>query len=208
MANSGGAWDNAKKWIEAKGLGEDKAKGTSYHHAAIVGDTVGDPFKDTSGPSLDILIKLMTMMSILFAPIYPEEAFDEDWWWVGLIIFILFMALVIGLWTEMRRRGFGKLTKEENTVGGPEAGLSEFMEAKSESTDKDDGAAGAATTANPTDDKVEVVSAGGSQKDYWIADLKRRLAVKDAELQALKEGMAKLKEALALKDAELQALKQ
>ena len=60
-------------------------------------DTVGDPFKDTSGPSLDILIKLMTMMSILFAPIYPEGPFDEDWWWVGLIIFVVFMILVIAL---------------------------------------------------------------------------------------------------------------
>lgn len=72
------------------------------HYIATYIDTVGDPFKDTSGPSLDILIKLMTMMSILFAPIYPEEAFDEDWWWVGLIslvsiisIFTDFMILTI-----------------------------------------------------------------------------------------------------------------
>merc|ERR1719334_2612937 len=116
MANSGGAWDNAKKWIEANGLGDGKGKNTKFHVAAIVGDTVGDPFKDTSGPSLDILIKLMTMMSILFAPIYPEEAFDEDWWWVGLIIFILFMILVIGLWKWMRATGFGKLKGGVDTV--------------------------------------------------------------------------------------------
>ncbi len=64
MANSGGAWDNAKKMIEEGNFG---GKGSSCHKAAIVGDTVGDPFKDTSGPSLNILIKLMSMVSIVMA---------------------------------------------------------------------------------------------------------------------------------------------
>lgn len=64
MANSGGAWDNAKKYIEKGNLG---GKGSNVHKAAITGDTVGDPFKDTSGPSLNILIKLMSMVSIVFA---------------------------------------------------------------------------------------------------------------------------------------------
>ena len=64
MANSGGAWDNAKKYIEE---GHHGGKGSSAHKAAVVGDTVGDPFKDTSGPSLNILIKLMSMVSIVFA---------------------------------------------------------------------------------------------------------------------------------------------
>ena len=64
MANSGGAWDNAKKYIEC---GAEGGKGSSCHKAAVVGDTVGDPFKDTSGPSLNILIKLMSMVSIVFA---------------------------------------------------------------------------------------------------------------------------------------------
>lgn len=64
MANAGGGWDNAKKFIEE---GEFGGKGSSAHHASIVGDTVGDPFKDTSGPSLNILIKLMSMVSIVFA---------------------------------------------------------------------------------------------------------------------------------------------
>ncbi len=64
MANSGGAWDNAKKYIEAGNLG---GKGSDNHKAAVIGDTVGDPFKDTSGPSLNILIKLMAMVSIVMA---------------------------------------------------------------------------------------------------------------------------------------------
>jgi K(+)-stimulated pyrophosphate-energized sodium pump len=64
MANAGGSWDNAKKYIEE---GHHGGKGSPAHRAAVVGDTVGDPFKDTSGPSLNILIKLMSMVSIVFA---------------------------------------------------------------------------------------------------------------------------------------------
>ena len=67
MANSGGAWDNAKKWIEEGHLG---GKGSDPHKAAVVGDTVGDPFKDTSGPSLNILIKLMSVISLVLAPLF------------------------------------------------------------------------------------------------------------------------------------------
>ncbi|MHC4470406.1 MAG: sodium-translocating pyrophosphatase [Planctomycetota bacterium] len=67
MANAGGAWDNAKKWIEKGNLG---GKGSDVHKAAVVGDTVGDPFKDTSGPSINILIKLMSIVSLIFIPLF------------------------------------------------------------------------------------------------------------------------------------------
>jgi K(+)-stimulated pyrophosphate-energized sodium pump len=67
MSNGGGAWDNAKKYIEAGHLG---GKGSDAHHAAVVGDTVGDPFKDTSGPSMNILIKLMSVVSLVMAPLF------------------------------------------------------------------------------------------------------------------------------------------
>ena len=70
MSNAGGAWDNAKKYIEG---GHNGGKGSDAHKAAVVGDTVGDPFKDTSGPSINILIKLMTVVSLVFASIFSAS---------------------------------------------------------------------------------------------------------------------------------------
>ncbi|MFC2071164.1 sodium/proton-translocating pyrophosphatase, partial [Chloroflexota bacterium] len=74
MANAGGAWDNAKKWIETGQLG---GKGSDAHKASVVGDTIGDPFKDTSGPSLNILLKLMSIVAVVFAPIFSATG------WLG-----------------------------------------------------------------------------------------------------------------------------
>jgi K(+)-stimulated pyrophosphate-energized sodium pump len=67
MANAGGAWDNAKKWVE---IGHHGGKGSPAHEATVVGDTVGDPFKDTSGPSINILLKLMAIVSVVFGPLF------------------------------------------------------------------------------------------------------------------------------------------
>ncbi len=79
MSNTGGAWDNTKKYIESgKMVGEDgmvKGKGTDEHKAAVIGDTVGDPLKDTSGPSLNILIKLMAIISLVFAGSFSKTSY-------------------------------------------------------------------------------------------------------------------------------------
>merc|ERR1719361_3294220 len=77
MGNAGGAWDNSKKLCEKLNL-----KKTDQGKACVVGDTVGDPFKDTSGPSLDILLKLMAMVALLIAPLILGRG-DWDDWWVG-----------------------------------------------------------------------------------------------------------------------------
>ena len=68
MANAGGCWDNAKKIVEV----DMAEKGTPLHEATVVGDTVGDPFKDTSGPAMNILVKLMTIVSLVFAPVIAQ----------------------------------------------------------------------------------------------------------------------------------------
>ena len=70
QSNAGGAWDNAKKYIEQGFLG---GKGTDAHKASVVGDTVGDPFKDTSGPSLNILMKLSAILSLVFVPFFVKH---------------------------------------------------------------------------------------------------------------------------------------
>merc|ERR1712003_52206 len=90
MSNAGGAWDNSKKYIEIEGMAG--GKGTPTHKACVVGDTVGDPFKDTSGPALNILIKLMSMISLTIAPLIAGR---DDWekWYLGLIPFAIFLIL-------------------------------------------------------------------------------------------------------------------
>ena len=74
MANAGGAWDNAKKYIESMGM-----KGTEAHHASVTGDTVGDPLKDTAGPTMDILIKMMSVIALIMAPMLASDGFKSIW---------------------------------------------------------------------------------------------------------------------------------
>merc|ERR1711972_493935 len=91
MGNAGGAWDNSKKLCEKL-----KLKKTDQGKACVVGDTVGDPFKDTSGPSLDILLKLMAMVALLIAPLLDGK---EDWedWWIGLFPLALCIIATLAL---------------------------------------------------------------------------------------------------------------
>jgi K(+)-stimulated pyrophosphate-energized sodium pump len=111
MANAGGAWDNAKKWVEGGDLkfcGEAYKKGSPYHDATVVGDTVGDPFKDTSGPALNVLIKLMTLVSLVLAPafknIYPPNQDTNGFEEKGVIAGVIIIVVVGGFcyWWKMR----------------------------------------------------------------------------------------------------------
>merc|ERR1712100_704094 len=84
MSNAGGAWDNSKKYIEIAGA--HGGKGTETHKACVVGDTVGDPFKDTSGPALNILLKLMAMVSLTIGTLLKGQ---DDWeigWWLSFLV--------------------------------------------------------------------------------------------------------------------------
>jgi len=121
MANAGGAWDNAKKWVEGGNMmvgGVKVVKGTDIHSATVTGDTIGDPFKDTSGPSLNILMKLMTMISLVFAKkqFYQLEAYDPDKWYFAVIIAVAFTIIAVSLTLWMRSQGFGKTPPELNVV--------------------------------------------------------------------------------------------
>merc|ERR1719333_1843252 len=113
MANAGGAWDNAKKWVEAGNLvvnGKVVIKNgkDGIHSATVTGDTIGDPFKDTSGPALNILMKLMTMISLVFAKNQFNGLEIYEKWHIALIIGVSFMVLATGLTLWMRAQGFGK----------------------------------------------------------------------------------------------------
>merc|ERR1712050_783369 len=96
MSNAGGAWDNSKKLCEKL-----KIKKTEQGKACVVGDTVGDPFKDTSGPALNILIKLMSMVSLTIAPLLTDDSnvANEDWenWHFGAIPFVIFVVVTMTL---------------------------------------------------------------------------------------------------------------
>jgi len=95
MANAGGAWDNGKKQIEA-GYKGDK-KGSDRHKAAVVGDTVGDPFKDTSGPSLNILIKLMSIVSLVLVPLFVKFSIKVSIWLINFLLFLMNLLEILDI---------------------------------------------------------------------------------------------------------------
>merc|ERR1711920_1169982 len=101
MSNAGGAWDNSKKLCEKL-----KIKKTDQGKACVVGDTVGDPFKDTSGPALNILIKLMSMVALTIAPLIRG---NKDWenWHFGIIPFVIFVLITGAL--VCRRSSHGRI---------------------------------------------------------------------------------------------------
>eukprot|EP01006_Ploeotia_vitrea_P040888 TRINITY_DN66469_c9_g10_i1.p1 TRINITY_DN66469_c9_g10~~TRINITY_DN66469_c9_g10_i1.p1 ORF type:complete len:835 (+),score=497.13 TRINITY_DN66469_c9_g10_i1:60-2564(+) len=115
MSNAGGAWDNAKKWVEKDNLGPGRGKRSENHKAVVVGDTVGDPFKDTSGPSLNILIKLMSIVSLVIGPSLEKHPWQNEvaGWPAALVVLVV---LIVGLWAYDRFAGKAKLHDEETII--------------------------------------------------------------------------------------------
>lgn len=114
MANSGGSWDNGKKYVESSGVYGGKKSDT--HKATVVGDMVGDAFKDTSGPSLNILIKLMSIFSLVLAPIFGGD-WESGYWWAGLIVLAGEIALLGSVyWYVWQREASAEVQLHEAQV--------------------------------------------------------------------------------------------
>ncbi len=99
LSNSGGAWDNAKKMVEDGNYG---GKGSDAHAATVVGDTVGDPFKDTAGPAINPLLKVMNLVGLLVTPAIVEFSLNDESWKIGLIAALATIA-IIGALVRNRR---------------------------------------------------------------------------------------------------------
>jgi H(+)-translocating pyrophosphatase len=114
MANAGGAWDNAKKWVEAGHIPGHEKK-SDLHKATVTGDTVGDPFKDTSGPALNILIKLMSVVSLVFAPVFPATPFEQMGVACILLAVLSVVCLVCKYLIAKNNTGYQELNDDNGT---------------------------------------------------------------------------------------------
>merc|ERR1712232_712542 len=130
MGNAGGAWDNSKKLCEKLNI-----KKTEQGKACVVGDTVGDPFKDTSGPALNILIKLMSMVSLTIAPLISGKD-DWDKWYIGLIPFAIFLIITVALVHKKILTWKDPLQNLEKAAAPPAAAPAPATEEKIETTVK------------------------------------------------------------------------
>merc|ERR1719231_837643 len=146
MSNAGGAWDNAKKYIEI----ELKEKGSDVHKACVVGDTVGDPFKDTSGPALNILIKLMSMVSLVIAPLCdPEDWATAAYGVIPLALMIIITIIVYVAYWRGYEEMVEKKMKEYDAMVPPEDAPA------ANATSSEDAPAPAAEASNP--EEVQLV---------------------------------------------------
>ena len=150
MANAGGAWDNSKKYIEIEGA--HGGKGTEIHKACIVGDTVGDPFKDTSGPALNILIKLMSIISLTIAPLLSANPGDWEVWYYGLIPLALMIIGTFVVYWFFWREGIDITADIVAGAGDVEGGKT--VEAEAAKEDSAEGAGTPEPTADPTEQKA------------------------------------------------------
>ena len=220
MANAGGAWDNAKKWVEAGNFG---GKGSETHKAVVVGDTIGDPFKDTSGPALNILLKLMSIVSLVFAPLFyasGAKATQFSYLAVFLIVAVL-VAIYVLKWAipfiiakikvvkaKMAAKKVAKEGAENDAQGGSGASPEEELKLVSAAAEAEAAEAKKAEEEAAAAKKAEEEAAAAKKAEEEAAAARKAeeeaAAAKKAEEEAAAAKKAE-EEAAAAKKAEEEA---